>query len=81
MLGKVITLQNQPRLVNQEPNYQGAAQISSRVNYIHTMRTFSTDIPHDRNIYGDNTLSKKDDYVIPDTVREINVLWDDVLFC
>ena len=45
------------------------------------MRTFSTDIPRDRNIYGDNTLSKKDDYVIPDTVREINVLWDDVLFC
>ena len=32
-------------------------------------------------MYGDNIATKKDDYVIvPETIREINVLWHDVLF-
>ena len=32
--------------------------------------------------YGDNIATRKDDYVItPGTIREINVLWDNVLFC
>ena len=44
------------------------------------MKTFSTDIPNDRNIYGDNTASKKDNYVIiPETIDEINLLWDNAL--
>ena len=42
---------------------------------------FSRNIPNDRNIYGDNIATKKYDYVIiPETIREINVLWDDDLF-
>ena len=46
------------------------------------MVIFSTDIPNDRNIYSDNIATKKTDYVIiPETIREINVLWDDVLVC
>ena len=45
------------------------------------MKIFSTDIPNDRNMYGDNIATKRDDYVIvPETIREINVLWNDVLF-
>ena len=32
-------------------------------------------------IYSDNIATKKVDYVILGTIREINVLWDDVLFC
>ena len=46
------------------------------------MKIFSTDIPDDRNICGDNIATKKNEYaIIPETIREINVLWDDVLFC
>ena len=45
------------------------------------MKIFSTDIPNDRNVYGDNIATKEVDYVIPETIPEINVLWDDVLFC
>ena len=45
------------------------------------MKIFSMDIPNDRNIYGDNIVTKKVDYVIPEAICEINVLWDDVLFC
>ena len=46
------------------------------------MKIFSRDIPNGRNIYGDNIATKKNDYVIiPEIIREINVLWDDVLFC
>ena len=42
---------------------------------------FSRNIPNDRNIYGDNVATKKYDYVIiPEIIREINVLWDDDLF-
>ena len=45
------------------------------------MKIFTTDIPNDRNIYSDTTVTKKGDYVIiPETVRDINVLWNDVLF-
>ena len=45
------------------------------------MKIFTTDIPNDRNIYGDNIATKKGDYVIiPETIRDINVLWNDVLF-
>ena len=45
------------------------------------MKIFSTDIPNDRNMYGDNIATKRDDYVIiPETIREINVLWHDVHF-
>ena len=45
------------------------------------MKNFSTNLPNDRNIYGDNIVTKKNDYVIiPETIREINVLWGDVLF-
>ena len=45
------------------------------------MKIFSSDIPNDRNMYGDNIVTKEDDYVIvPETIREINVLWHDVLF-
>ena len=44
------------------------------------MEMFSTDIPNDRNIYWDNIATKKNDYVIiPKTIREINVLWDEIL--
>ena len=39
------------------------------------MKIFSTDIPNDRNIYGDNIATKNVDYVIPETIPEINVLW------
>ena len=43
------------------------------------MKIFSTDIPNDRNMYGDNIATKRDDYVIvPETIRDINVLWHDV---
>ena len=46
------------------------------------MKIFSPDIPNDRNIYGNNIATKKNVYVIiPETIREINVLWDDALFC
>ena len=46
------------------------------------MKIFLLDILNDRNIYEDNILTKKDDYVIiPETICEISVLWDDVLFC
>ena len=45
------------------------------------MKIFSTDIPNGRNIYGDNIATKKVDYAIAETIREINILWDDVLFC
>ena len=45
------------------------------------MKIFSTDIPNERNMYCDNIATKKDDYVIvPETIREKNVLWHDVLF-
>ena len=45
------------------------------------MKIFSTDIPNSRNIYGNNIATKRDDYVIiTETIQEINVLWDDVLF-
>ena len=45
------------------------------------MKIFTTDIPIDRNIYSDNIATKKGDYVIiPETIRDINVLWNDVLF-
>ena len=50
-------------------------------NYRYTMKIFSTDIPNDRNMYGDNIATKRDDYVIvPETICEINALWHDVLF-
>ena len=46
------------------------------------MKILSTDIPSDRNMYGDNIATKKNDYVIiRETICEINVLWNDVLFC
>ena len=51
------------------------------LNYRYTMKIFSTDIPNGRNIYGDNIATKKVDYAIAETIREINILWDDVLFC
>ena len=39
-------------------------------------------IANDRNIHGDNIATKKDDYVItPGTICQVNVLWDNVLFC
>ena len=38
------------------------------------MKILSTDIPNDRYIYGENIETKKVDYVIPETIREINVL-------
>ena len=45
------------------------------------MKIFSTDIPNNRNIYGNNIATKRDDYVIiTETIQEIKVLWDDVLF-
>ena len=45
------------------------------------MKIFSSDIPNDRNMYGDNIETKREDYVIvPETIREINVLWHDLLF-
>ena len=45
------------------------------------MKIFSTDIPNDKNMYGDNISIEKDGYVIiPDAIRERNVLQDDVLF-
>ena len=45
------------------------------------MKIFTTDIPNNRNIYSDNIATKKGDYVIiPETIRDINVLWNDVLF-
>ena len=45
------------------------------------MKIFTTDIPNDRNIYSDTIETKKGDYVIiPETIRDINVLWNDVLF-
>ena len=31
------------------------------------MKKFSTDLPNDRNVYGDNIVTKKVDYVIPET--------------
>ena len=35
------------------------------------MRIFSMGIPNDRNTYGDNIATKKDDYVIiPETTRD-----------
>ena len=34
------------------------------------MMIFSTDIPNDRNMYGDNVATKKVDYVVPETIRE-----------
>ena len=45
------------------------------------MKIFSTDIPNDKNMYGDNISIEKDGYVIiPEAIRERNVLQDDVLF-
>ena len=45
------------------------------------MRIFSVGISNDRNTYGDNIATKKDDYVIiPEITRDINVLGY-VLFC
>ena len=45
------------------------------------MKIFSADILNDRIYNGDNITIKKDDYfIIPETIHEINVLWDDVLF-
>ena len=45
------------------------------------MKIFSTDIPNDKNMYGDNISIEKDGYVIiPEPIRERNVLQDDVLF-
>ena len=36
------------------------------------MKIFSTDIPNDRNIYGDNIATKKNNYVIiPETIRDV----------
>ena len=31
------------------------------------MKIFSTDLPNDRNVYGDNIATKKVDHVIPET--------------
>ena len=46
------------------------------------MKIFFTDMPNDRNIYGDNITTKKNDcIIIPETIRVINVLRDVVLFC
>ena len=45
------------------------------------MKIFSTDIANDRITYGDTIATKKVDYVIPETIREINILWYDVLLC
>ena len=45
------------------------------------MKIFSTDIPNDKNMYGDNISIEKDGYVIiPEAIRERNVLQDEVLF-
>ena len=45
------------------------------------MKIFSADILNDRIYNGDNITIKKDDYfIIPETIHEINILWDDVLF-
>ena len=39
------------------------------------MKIFSTDIPNDRNMYGDNISKEKDGYVIiPEAIRERNAL-------
>ena len=43
------------------------------------MKIFSTDIPNDRNIYGDNIATKMI-MLSYQKLREINGLWDDVLF-
>ena len=57
-------------------------KIIIRWNYRYTKKIFSTDIPNDSNIYDDNIAAKKDNYVIiPETIHELNVLWNDALFC
>ena len=76
MPGKVIAVQDQLPLVNQKTNYQAAAQnleIKFCQNYRYVaMKIFSTVIPNDRNICGDNIATKKDNYVIvPETIGRV----------